>query len=217
MSPKDNLERLLKGTNYSEKMPYVDREPTFRAMCEFVKARQHSLDTAGKKDQVVIFETGCVRSFEDFGAGYSTVIFDTLLQMMGKGYLTSVDITKQNVKIAKGLIKWKGSEVLCDDSLNALGRWSTPIDLLYLDSFDLALNDDTPSAEHHLKELKLALPLLRRPAMVAVDDNFSGEYRPKGHRYKGSKGRLIRDYLTDLGLKPVLDLQQTVWLLPPNS
>lgn len=211
MTPKDNLERMLKLTNYAHRMPYVDREPTFRAMCEFVRARQQLLDQSD--EQVAIFETGCARAFEDYGAGYSTVIFDTLLQTMGKGTLTSVDITPANVRVAQSFIKWKNSRVLCDNSLTALGQWTFPIDLLYLDSFDLDLNDDTPSAEHHLRELKLAWPLLRLPALVAIDDNFSGEYRPIGHRYKGSKGRLVREYLAAQDVAPMLDTQQTLWLV----
>jgi predicted O-methyltransferase YrrM len=162
---------------------------------------------------VTIFETGCVRAVNDFGAGSSTVIFDRLLETIGHGFLTSVDITPSHVELAQGLVRYKNSEVLCDDSLSVLSRWSSPIDLLYLDSFDLDVNNDTPSAEHHLKELKLAWNNLRRPAMLAIDDNFSGEYRPLGHRYKGSKGRLVREHLAELGYRPVLDLHQTVWIV----
>jgi predicted O-methyltransferase YrrM len=202
-----NLEEMLQHTDFSSRMPYVNREPTFRAMCDFIRGKAQTVDDP------VIFETGCVRSVDDWGAGNSTVIFDLLLQEIGRGYLTSVDITPDHVKLAQSQIRYRNSEVLCDNSLTVLARWTTPIDLLYLDSFDLDINDGHPSSLHHMMELALAWQHLRRPAMVAIDDNFSGEYRKPAHRYKGSKGTYVKQFMEQLGIKPVIDMQQTVWLL----
>lgn len=202
-----NLEEMLQKTNFSERMPYVDREPTFRAMCKFIRGR------AQEVDDPVIFETGCVRSVEDWGAGNSTIIFDLLLQEIGRGYLTSVDITQAHVDIAAAQLRSGRSEVLCDNSLTVLNRWTTPIDLLYLDSYDLDIKDGHPSALHHLMELALAWQHLRRPAMVAVDDNFSGEYRKPAHRYPWSKGKYVRQFMEQLGIKPLIDTQQTIWMV----
>jgi predicted O-methyltransferase YrrM len=198
---------MLANTNFTNRMPYVDREPTFRAMCDFIRGR------AQKVEDPVIFETGCVRSIEDWGAGNSTVIFDLLLQEIGKGYLTSVDITQAHVDIARSQLRYKGSEVLCDNSLLVLARWETPIDLLYLDSYDLDIKDGHPSALHHMMELALAWQHLRRPAMIGLDDNFSGTYRKPSHRYKWSKGTYVRQFFDSLGIAPMIDTQQTLWMV----
>jgi predicted O-methyltransferase YrrM len=201
------LDEMLKATNYSERMACVDREPTFLAMCEFIRGRAQIVD------EPMIFETGCVRSVDDWGAGNSTVIFDLLLQEIGMGYLTSVDITPAHVELARGQIRWKHSEVLCDNSLKVLARWTTPIDLLYLDSYDLDIKDGHPSALHHMMELALAWQHLRRPAMIGVDDNFSGEYRKPAHRYPWSKGKYVRQFFEQLNIKPLIDTQQTIWMV----
>lgn len=201
------LDEMLVKTNFTNKMPYVDREPTFRAMCDFIRGRAQTVDDP------VIVETGCVRSVEDWGAGNSTVIFDLLLQEIGRGFLTSIDITPAHVRVAQSQLMYRNSEVLCDNSLTVLSRWKTPIDLLYLDSYDLQVSDGHPSALHHMMELALAWQNLRRPAMVAIDDNFSGEYRKPAHRYPWSKGKYVRQFMDQLGIKPVMDTQQTIWIV----
>lgn len=197
---------MIKATNVHDRMPYVDREPGFTLMHEFIK------DKADSGISPIIVETGCLRMKNDFTAGASTMIFDQMAAEAG-GQFISIDINPDHVALARGELRHPSSEVICGDSVKVLENLKCPIDLLYLDSYDLDLNNQHPSALHHLHELAMAWKNLRRPAMVAVDDNFSGLYRPLEHRYAGSKGAYVRQNLTLFGFNPVLDLQQTVWII----
>jgi hypothetical protein len=84
-----------------------------------------------------ILETGCVRQLEDYGAGYSTVLFCDVLDKFG-GHLWSVDINPKNVEFCEQITKeWEDlRNVICSDSVAFLENFSDKIDLLYLDSWD---------------------------------------------------------------------------------
>lgn len=69
-----------------------------------------------------------------------------------------------------------GEEIVvhCGDFPSVLRNFRDPIDVLYLDSYDVDWTNPSGSMEHHLQELKAAWPLLARRSIVAFDDTPSG-------------------------------------------
>jgi len=65
-------------------------------------------------------------------------------------------------------------EYVHSDSLSFLNEISAAYkwDLIYLDSWDLHIPDPHPSADHHLKELKILYDDLSADTIVGVDDNY---------------------------------------------
>jgi hypothetical protein len=180
------------------------RHATFRRAFDLVLQRTGALRT--------LVETGCVREKNDYSAGYSTVVFGEFLMRHG-GRLYSVDVNPRNVEICRKLTRRYAAliTVLVADSIAFLREWprshpGTPIDLLYLDSFDypLAPEDGSPepSQQHCLGELEAALPSLSERAVVLIDDaDLPG----------GGKPALARRRLSQLGWRCVLDGYQTLW------
>lgn len=85
-----------------------------------------------------IVETGCARMKDDWGAGLSTVILSKFSQKYNMS-LTSVDISKENLAMAKQLAGEFAKDVdfVESDSAKFLSEYSgKEIDLLYLDSWD---------------------------------------------------------------------------------
>jgi hypothetical protein len=95
----------------------------------------------------------------------------------------SVDIDAPSCHAARGVTSNR-TVVTASDSVAFLFALEppAPVDLLYLDSFDVedwdAKDGDAASAAHHLKELAAALPLTRLRekqgpgTMIVVDDNM---------------------------------------------
>jgi ADP-heptose:LPS heptosyltransferase len=138
---------------------YVDRHRTFDAF----------LSQARRKANPLFVETGCIRSAEDWSAGYSTYLFGYFLQEHG-GQLESVDSDPAHVEIARAWTAAYGSTVRIHHSLShdwLRSYTGPPIDLLYLDSADVG------SPQHReccLGEAQLALPHLAHDALILVDD-----------------------------------------------
>ncbi len=153
-----------------------------------------------------IVETGTTRMIDDYGAGYSTVIFADFLSRYG-GYLWTVDLSPVNMDICrivtepyKHLISYEVS-----DSLVFLRNFETVIDLLYLDSYDYPLDgsDPFPCQNHQLTEFKLAERNLTDKTIVLLDDNTFDN---------GGKTKLTKDYLIERGWRCVLDSQQSLFI-----
>jgi hypothetical protein len=79
--------------------------------------------------------------------------------------------------------------------------------MFYLDSYDAVWNDDTPSAEHHLKEFLAIEPFLTPGTVVAVDDNS----RWVNTNQRTGKGRLVVEYLEQKGIYPIYDEYQIIF------
>jgi hypothetical protein len=106
------------------------------------------------------------------------------------------------------------SHFYCNDSVNflrAIANSESRVDLLYLDSFDVDLNDPIPSAIHGLHELLAALPFLKDGSILLVDDTplsmdvwervhgkgMHQQYTEFRNRYRiePGKGALIKQFL----------------------
>lgn len=188
---------------YAEFAPKLfKRAKTFRLMFELLD----------KMESPQIVETGCIRELGCWeGDGQSTVQFNDYANFRSlppdRGYdqhdaaFVTVDICEAHVKLAASL-GFKTFAV-CDDSVKYLQRFQGNIDLLYLDSYDFDPANPHPSSLHHLKELAAAQKNLRPGSIIAVDDNH-----PDGV----GKGMYVRDYLQNIGIEPIADDYQVVWM-----
>jgi hypothetical protein len=158
----------------------------------------------------VIVETGTYREENNYeGDGCSTLLFDTFVDYHG-GVVLSVDIDPEACDLAKENTFF--TEVIESDSVEFLGTLEGKIDLLYLDSYNIAdWNNDWAPAAHHLKELFAAKNCIKEGTMIVVDDNLK---LPNGKRL--GKGRLIYELMESLGIDPCFDDYQIGWIWTEN-
>jgi hypothetical protein len=179
----------------SSQNTFIDRDQSFdfmlRYACRFAQPR--------------IVETGCIRAEEDWrGAGFSTYLFGAYVASRG-GRLDSVDTGVSNCAFAQ---KWTGIygdavQIHREDSLQYLFNRQEPIDLLYLDSWDIY---NSGYAEHGLNEIQAAEKVLHSQSMVVYDDTSLQKKCWLG------KGMLGVPWLMTKGWKPVFVGHQTLLL-----
>lgn len=179
-------------TEFAPKL--AKRAPTFRLMLELLEKMPGPIS---------ILETGCLRELGCWeGDGCSTVLFDDFINQARGRYLTSIELSEATAKLASE--NCPRAFVRIGDSVKALAGMpeNEVISLLYLDSFDFDPANPHPSSLHHLKELAAAQKNLRPGSIIAVDDN---------HEDGSGKGNYVRDYLSNLGIDPLMDAYQIVW------
>jgi hypothetical protein len=151
-----------------------------------------------------IFETGCIRLENDFGAGYSTYIFGECISTFG-GKLVTVDNTPSNMAICKSLTTQFKDNItyVTDNSLTLLRNYTEIIDLLYLDSYDCPVEGDASLAQqHNLNEFMLAENKLHEKSLILIDDiGFAN----------GGKAKLTHEYLKSNNYKMIHQHQQSLW------
>ncbi|MCE9583957.1 MAG: class I SAM-dependent methyltransferase [Planctomycetes bacterium] len=107
----------------------------------------------------------------------STWLFHLLTRSTG-GVVHTIDINEDLCGFVSEVASkvGAGEEIVvhCGDSPSVLRTFRDPIDVLYLDSYDVDWTNPSGSMEHHLQELKAAWPLLARRSIVAFDDTPSG-------------------------------------------
>ena len=115
-----------------------------------------------------IFETG---SSAKWGAN-SSLLFDSYIYKFGGKFVT-VDIRPEarkylNSKFSKNSLSFE------DDSLNFIETYDQiffqNLNLIYLDSFDLDIDNPQPSMDHCLKEFLLLDMRIEKGCLVAIDD-----------------------------------------------
>lgn len=174
------------------------RAHTFNALFDYMGQQKRSLN---------IVETGCLRMPGNWeGDGQSTFLFDCYINDC-EGNFWSVDISPDSIAGAKQMVSPK-TNLICENSLTFLSNFKEPIDVLYLDSFDLDMKVPHLSAEHHLLELMLALPKLSPKAVVIVDDTYHEDNKFIG------KGSLVGTYMQHRGAKLLAEGYQDVWIIP---
>lgn len=194
------------------------RSETFRKMFRY-------LDELDRP--VGIVETGCLRRQGNWeGDGQSTLLFDRYASSSPGSVVYAVDIDANATAVCKSLVSER-VRVHTGDSVAFLSalvqdrpRDLPAIDLLYLDSFDLDLDNPSPSAAHHLKELLAVLPAISPQTLVVVDDSFSalmgyeqdGKFQYRVFRPIWGKGKLIAEYAAAVGVKPYFTGYQCAWI-----
>ena len=194
--------RLLKPAN---PQGYVrDRATSLELVFELLEQK--------KDKNFTILETGCMRA--DHGQlalgddGASTYIFDDFINFYD-GEVHSVDIKKENVDYANELTS-KRTTVHCQDSVDFL--WNLPkkqIDFLYLDSYDIEREYAHRSQLHHVKEMCAVIDKLGKGSIICIDDHdafFTGDG-------KIAKGTYVKDFMDDIGMKPIHEGYQIVWVM----
>ena len=177
------------------------REETFRIMFQYLVDKEQS--------SYYIVETGTVRNTDTemrkrMRDGYSTVLFSEFVKMHG-GNVLSIDISKENCDISRQLCKNDQVEVIVSDSVEYLWKFvpSHPIDLLYLDSFDLDADNPHASAFHHVKEFLAIERHMQKGALIVVDDHVNDEI---------GKGTYIQQFFENVGVVPLFKGYQIGWV-----
>src|SRR5882724_6205759 len=176
---------------------------------------------------VGIIETGCVRKAGNWaGDGGSTILFDKYAISHEGSVVFTVDIDRHATALCRGLVSDR-VQIHNGDSVAYLrGLAAAPpenlvaLDLLYLDSFDLDLENVFPSAFHHMKEFTAVAPLIAPHTLVVVDDSPSvcagimnkGRFGVLTPPKIDGKGKLIADYARHLGVEPYFAEYQCGWI-----
>lgn len=175
------------------RFPVIDRNNSMDFILREVR-RRYSHPT--------IVETGCIRTFEDWSAGYSTYVFGAFLHGLTQGKLFSIDNDRERADFARNqTLDWRDRlEIVCSDSVAWLSGFTEQIDLLYLDSLD---TDYPEHADHALRETSAAIDKLSPSALIAFDDSlWDGRWLGKGAK--------AIPYLLGLGWRVLRSGYQTV-------
>lgn len=172
-------------------------------------------------NRYVVVETGC----STHQGTKSTSLWDMFVNKYG-GNVYSVDLDSRAVINANKMTSEK-TLVTCSDSVEYLKRFSLPIDLLYLDSYDVDFNNPLPSAEHHLKEFNAVKHLLHKGSIVLIDDTpVSKDWYdnacsiPENDSRKlnfnpnmSGKGSLVHTELEKMNATKILHQYQSLWII----
>ena len=173
----------------------VSRAKTFRAVIAEVL----------KRPKPLIIETGCVRGLDCWaGDGHSTIVWDLLAQATG-GRGISIELSYAAVALARSMVS-ENVKIIHADSLCMLAQLNSPVDLLYLDSYDLDPDFPLPAAAHQLSEYCAARRLITPQTIVFLDDTWKHEGRWCG------KGMLLGQYLDNIDAERVTEgVVQAAW------
>lgn len=156
----------------------------------------------------LIIETGCLRVPGNWdGDGQSTFQFDWYARERG-GHVITIDANPASIDSARRACSRTTSTILNDSvsALSALGSIAArPASLIYLDSFDLDVNDPMPSAVHHALEIMAARQLIGPGTIVAVDDYNLPPLGP------GGKGMIVDRYMNATGAHALYEGYQKIW------
>jgi hypothetical protein len=161
-----------------------------------------------RRENFSIVETGTLRKPGNWKDGQSAALFTEFVDWHG-GQMRSVDIDPEAVAVARGHIVSDKFSVACSDSVTWLESLDdlNQVDLYYLDSWDVKWDNDTDSANHHLKEFQVIEPHLKSGAVVAIDDNS----RWYANNRRTGKGRAVVEYLETKGHLPIYDEYQIIF------
>ena len=163
---------------------------------------------ANNNPKYKIIETGTLRNPGNWKDGQSAQLFTEFVKQHG-GTVRSVDIDATAVDTANKFVASDQFSSHCSDSVAFLKQQTDlhEVDLFYLDSWDVKWENDSDSAEHHLKEFLAIEPHLKSGAVVAIDDNS----RLLTDNRRTGKGRRIVEYLEQKGIKPIFDHYQIIY------
>jgi hypothetical protein len=155
----------------------------------------------------LIIETGCLRVPGNWeGDGQSSFMFDAFVRAKG-GHFFSIDRLPESIETARRACS-SAANLICNDSVAALYALSEllpgPASLVYLDSYDLDVDDPLPSAVHHALELAAVRPLIGSGTLVCVDDYGVGSQ-------KGGKGMIVDKFFSSIRAEVLFSGYQRIW------
>lgn len=164
-------------------------------------------DALRPDDDMFVVETGCLRIPKNWnGDGQSTFMFDALIRE-NHGVFFSIDLNLENIGTARRACS-SATHLVHNDSVAALHALSRTllrqVSLLYLDSYDVDLDNPMPSAIHHMMELTAAGPLIGPGTIVCIDDYGIAN---------GGKGIIVDRYLASIRAHELYRGYQKIWRL----
>lgn len=124
----------------------------------------------------------------------------TMLWARTKAQVYSVDIDDKTIELTKKLCKdCNNVHAYVQDGIEFLKNFNQPIDLLYLDAWDVI--PGTNYAEKHLEAYQVAKSKLHDASLILIDDTDI---------YDGGKGRLVIPRAVSDGFKVVFFGRQTL-------
>ena len=179
---------------------------------------------ARPSSELLIVETGTLRLADNWsGDGQSTYMFDQYVQAESRAgrpaAFFSIDLSLRSLAVARAVCS-HATNLICNDSVFALHTLARQLrgralSLLYLDSFDLDVDDPLPSARHHMMELAAAAPMLGPGSLVAIDDyGVPGEAGGRGDGQGGGKGLLVDAHMRAIDATVVYAGYQKIWRMP---
>ena len=163
-----DIDQSLRPTGYFER---YRRQLDHTARARYVTMRRAlNLVSKARRKRVTIVEVGTERD-SNVGGGHSTFKFAEYVSREG-GILHSVDISAEaidfSIRATADYLPWIRHHVC--DSTEFLAGFQGKIDLLYLDGLDSTPGNEEIAAEKQLEEIRTALPLLTKRAVVLLDD-----------------------------------------------
>ena len=168
-----------------------------------------------KNGGFTIVETGALRIKHNWTDGQSSLLFYEFLALFG-GKLISIDNDKDAIKTCGEILSEEvpktgkaGFTLIKGDSIKELSRLDEHVDLLYLDTYDIDINNPNLSMEHYLKELAATDRIITKSKdlLVATDDNFE----------KFGKGKFIIAWAKKTNQDILLENFQTLVRVRNNS
>lgn len=169
----------------------------------------------------IIVETGC----STHQGTKSTTLWDKFVNSYG-GNVYSVDLDNRAVTLANSVTSDK-TLVTQSDSVEYLKTFTQPIDLLYLDSYDVDFSDPLPSANHHLNEFNAVKHLLHKGSVILIDDTpvsanwydnaksipANSPMRTNFLPEMSGKGSLVNIELEKMNATKILHQYQVLWVI----
>ena len=195
---------LLKFIKHKSIYPFMPFKYNFRRRrVTFSK----TLKLLKERNVKMIVETGTSRDGlkNTKGDGGATIVFGKWAQQNG-AKLHSVDISEESVNESKEEVE---KQELIDtvtvhlgDSIEFLKEFDSPVDFLYLDSYDYSKTDkniQSKSQEHHLQEFLAIEDRLHENTIVLIDDcGLPG----------GGKGKTVVEYMKNKGWNILINAYQ---------
>jgi hypothetical protein len=188
---------LRKVVRYKTLAPLLPRKYNFGKRRDTLR---EVLRLLGERSAKVLVETGTARMGleKSKGDGASTIVFG-LWASQNDAHLYSVDIDPEATdRAGKEVVNMNlGDHVslVTSDSVAYLDEFTSPVDFLYLDSYDYHKTDTSiqaASQQHHLKEIRAIENCLHEDTVILIDDC---------NMPNGGKGKLVIERLTARGWK----------------
>jgi predicted O-methyltransferase YrrM len=197
---------LRKALRYQSLYPFLPRKYNFGKRRDTLRATLALLQARGA---TMLVETGTARLglAKTKGDGASTIVFGLWAKQHG-AHLHSVDIDPTAIAQARAAVAAQGlSDAVsfaAQDSVAFLSGLQTPVDFLYLDSYDYDPRDQAvqkASQEHHLQEFLAIESRLHEDSIVLIDDCAQPG---------GGKGKLVIEHMLKQGWRIVMDRYQVL-------
>ncbi len=197
---------LRKALRYKTLYPFLPRKYNFGKRRDTLRATLALLDARGA---TTLVETGTARLglAKTKGDGASTIVFGLWAQQH-RAHLHSVDIDPTAIAEARAAVATQNlSDAVsfaAQDSVAFLSEFQTPVDFLYLDSYDYDPRDQAvqkASQEHHLQEFLAIESRLHDNSIVLIDDCAQPG---------GGKGKLVIEHMLTQGWRVVMDRYQVL-------